>query len=104
MDHISMHVELAHEYVFQGNVELVQATVYHDRSKKVGDVVVRSTQDNAPFFKLKKKHPFFSLSPIISDFVFSAAEVVPVRGGVFCHCTVHTRHRRDRHSDSSVGI
>ena len=44
-----MHVELAHEYVFQGNVELVQATVYHDRSKKVGDVVVRSTQDNAPF-------------------------------------------------------
>ncbi|KAL5477356.1 hypothetical protein EMCRGX_G024146 [Ephydatia muelleri] len=35
VDHISMHVELAHEYVFQGNVELVQATVYHDRSKKL---------------------------------------------------------------------
>ena len=35
VDHISKNVELAHEYVYQGNVELVQATVYHDRSKKL---------------------------------------------------------------------
>lgn len=35
VDHISKNVEQAHEYVYQGNVELVQATVYHDRSKKL---------------------------------------------------------------------